>query len=112
MSPETQQLRTWMQERFDRLEDQADKQAGELRDQATEIRNDLISTRHGQREIMEQITRQVVIVQEAVHVHATDIKQLKERERISEGWRNRMVGSVGILAVLFPATVAVILKYG
>lgn len=66
------ETRQWMQERFDRIDDQVDRAIKEL---AQEIK----TTRHGQRESMEQLTIQVVQMFETISQHSRDIVELQRR---------------------------------
>lgn len=101
-----------MQERFDRLEDQADAQSASLRNQAAEIQKDLVATRHSQRQVLQQLTVQVVEIQKDVNLHAGEIGTLKAGINTHDDWRNRIIGGMALIVFLFPATVAVILKFG
>lgn len=66
------ELRAWMEARFDRLDDQMDRSI-------TRLQEEMVATRHGQREVMEQITLQVVEVVAALGEHTRRIGELERR---------------------------------
>lgn len=115
-APET--TREWMEGRFDRLDDKIGKQLDDLH---TEI----VTTRHGQKEVSEQLARQIVMLTQMVNAHEGQLGAINEwradggpldsrfhrhseRHDRAEAWRNRMIGGLALVAVLFPATLAAV----
>lgn len=73
MTPDQEQsIRTWMEARFDRIDDKMDHAIQNL---AEEIR----TTRHGQREVSEQLARQMVVLQENAQHDRLRIIELERR---------------------------------
>lgn len=123
MTPaESDDLRKWMEQRFDRIDDKLERETSAL---ASEI----VTTRHGLKPVIEQIAVQVAqeVVKTAENTRRIDsinawraddgpldqrFHRHSSRLDAGEAWRNRFAGGLAVVMFLFPTTVGVILKYG
>ncbi len=118
-------LRQWMEERFDKLDQQ-------MRDAVKELATEQKETRHKQQGAIDQIGMQVGVLVTQAHARERELAALQEwrgdggaldqrfqrqsremaddRRRVEDiqGWKNRVTGALGIIAFMFPATVGVI----
>lgn len=100
----------WLADRLDRMEGSVDERFDRM---AEEIR----TSRHGLREVVETIALQVasLVTIQAEHtrrIAETEGSARRKGERIAslERWRSFLAGAVAALMFLFPTTVAVILQ--
>lgn len=115
---ERHDLRKWMEERFDRLDEKVERKGKDLFDE-------IVDTRHGLKETIVGLTMQIVENTVETRVNTSKIREINawradggplderlhrhsQRDDSSDAWRNRMVGGIAVIVILFPATVAVI----
>lgn len=115
-------LRAWMEQRFDRIDDQLDRETQSL---AEEIK----STRHGINPVLQQLAIQASVNLQLANENKKRIDKIDDwrepegpldsrlkrhstKQADLEGWRNRVLGALGVVMFLFPLTLAAVLKYG
>lgn len=119
MTPdESRDLRKWMEQRFDRIDQKVDERTSALA-------GELQATRHEMRPVLEQLAVQMAELVTTSRQHDRELGAINEwrsdegpldarlkrhsvRQDSFDGWRNRVVGALAVLTFLFPVTVGVI----
>lgn len=96
---EIEDLRQWMEERFDRADAKIDKKTDKLSDE-------LISTRHSIKPLIEQLTVQLATNVTMTLQHDKRLDRHDARIEVGETWRNTMRGSLIAVSFFVPVITA------
>jgi hypothetical protein len=117
---EHEELRGWLVERFDRIDDKIERKLDALQ-------REVVDTRHAQKGSLDQIALDLVrnIERSIENTRRIDsintwrseggplqqrFHEIDERQDQTDAWRNRMLGAIAVVVTLFPVTVGIVVS--